>query len=80
MTQKVLKVGSSAAVTISKEALKSLGVRVGDTVMVSLDGDRKVLSVSPTKKSTSRQDERIAKLTLGFIDRYRADLVALANK
>ncbi len=79
MTQKVLKVGSSAAVTIPKEALKSLGVRVGDSVLASMDEERKVFSISPTKKSTSRQDERIAKLTLKFIDRYRSDLVALAN-
>ena len=79
MTQKVLKVGSSAAVTISKKALEELGLNVGDQVDVEFDRKRKSISIRPRKK-LSREDVKIAKLALNFIERYREDLEALANK
>ena len=37
MTQKVLKVGSSAAVVIPKQSLKELGWKIGDRVFVYVD-------------------------------------------
>ena len=37
MTQKVLKVGSSAAVTIPKKSLEELGWKIGDKVSVQVD-------------------------------------------
>lgn len=79
MTQKVLKVGSSAAVTIPKDSLKELGLRIGDDVSVEVNKEKKSVTVSPAKK-LSGQDEKVAKLTLRFIDRYRQDLEALARK
>jgi len=79
MTQKVLKVGTSAAVTIPKESLKTLGLNIGDQVKLEVDEARKTVTVRPMK-SESREDEKIAKLTLRFIHRYRSDLLALAKK
>ena len=79
MTQKVLKVGSSAAVTIPKQSLKELGLKIGDKVTVDIDRARKTVSIQPTKK-LSREDVKIAKLTLNFIQRYRTDLERLAQK
>jgi antitoxin component of MazEF toxin-antitoxin module len=79
MTQKVLQVGSSAAVTLSKEALKELGLKVGDRVVVVIDKKRKVVSLQSAAKLSPR-DEKIAKLTMNFVERYRADLEALAKK
>ena len=79
MTQKVLKVGSSAAVTIPKKSLKELGLKIGDQVTVRVDAKRGEVTIKQTPQTLKRA-EHITKLTLDFIDRYRADLNALAKK
>ena len=79
MIQKLLKVGSSAAVTIPKKSLKELGLKIGDPVSVMVDTHtRKV--VIQSDMHLSKSDEKVAKLTLQFINRYRKDLEALARK
>ncbi|MEK7502921.1 MAG: AbrB/MazE/SpoVT family DNA-binding domain-containing protein [Patescibacteria group bacterium] len=79
MTQKVLKVGPSAAVIIPKKSLKELGIRIGDEVRVEVNPEKKEVSIKPAKE-LSKEDEKIARLTLNFINRYRRDLEALARK
>lgn len=79
MPQKVLHIGSSAGITISKEALKDLGWKVGSQVSVQVDAQKKVVKIHSAERSTA-EDDKIAKLTMRFIDRYRTDLVALSNK
>ncbi len=79
MTQKLLKVGSSAAVTIPKKSLKELGLKIGDEVRVDVDRKQKMVSVRPAQR-ISPQDAHIAQLTINFIARYRKDLEALARK
>ncbi len=79
MTQKVLKVGTSAAVTIPKKSLKELGLKPGDEVSVEIDRKSRKVTSRPAQKLSAR-DKRIAELTLNFIDRYRPDLEALARK
>ena len=79
MIQKVLKVGSSAAVTIPKKTLEELGWKVGDQVVVEIDKRKRVVLIRPSIK-LSRQDKKIAKLTFDFIHRYRHDLETLARK
>ena len=79
MSQKVIKVGDSAAVIIPKKSLKELGIKLGDTVSVEINHKEKSFSVKPMVKINKRQ-ERIAELTLNFINRYRKDLESLAHK
>ena len=79
MTQKVLKVGTSAAVTIPKKSLEELGLKAGDKVDVEVNKKERRVSIRPARK-LSKTDEKIAKLTLNFIERYRRDLEALARK
>lgn len=79
MTQKLLKVGSSAAGTIPKKSLKELGLKIGDEVRVDIDRNRKTVSIKPVEK-VSKEDAKIAKLALNFITRYRKDLEVLAQK
>jgi antitoxin component of MazEF toxin-antitoxin module len=79
MLQKVLKVGSSAAVTIPKKSLEELGIKVGDTIALEIDQTKKIVSIRPSKRDAGRR-EKIAGLTLDFINRYRSDLEALAKK
>lgn len=78
MTQKVLRVGSSAAVTIPKKSLAELGLKVGDTVRVAVNPEKKTVVISP-QNHISKDEERVADLTLRFIKRYRSDIDALAK-
>lgn len=76
MTQKVLKVGSSAAVTIPKKSLKELGLKIGDEVRVDVNPRQKTVTIEPAAKV----DREILDWTAKFINRYRSALEALAKK
>lgn len=76
MTQKVLKVGSSAAVTIPKEVLREFGLRIGDWVQVETDKKRRVVMVKPL----IQVQKELVDWTDGFIKKYRTALAALAKK
>ncbi|OGE96442.1 MAG: hypothetical protein A3B10_04600 [Candidatus Doudnabacteria bacterium RIFCSPLOWO2_01_FULL_44_21] len=76
MTQKILKVGSSAAVTIPKEVLREFGLRIGDRVQVETDKKRRVVMVKPL----IFVKQELVDWTNGFIKKYRTALVALAKK
>jgi putative addiction module antidote len=80
MIQKVLKVGSSAAVTIPKKSLTQLGINIGDEVVVDTNSDTREMIVKPVTSKTSARQEKIATLTLDFIERYKKDLKNLADK
>lgn len=79
MTQKVLRVGSSAAVTIPKDILREIGVRIGDSIALRFDKTKKTVVIELPERNT-QEDQRIARLTLNFIKRYRKDLETLARK
>ena len=82
MTQKIIKVGTSLAVTIPKMIQEKLGVRPGDFVETDFNSDTKIFSVKKKAKASPSKGraDRITKLTLSFIDRYRKDLEALRDK
>lgn len=83
MTQKVLKVGSSAAVTISSQALKELGIAIGDEVVTSFDVKNRTLTVKPVaNKKTKLTNEDLETLKIGesILRRYYADFESLADK
>lgn len=77
MTQKVLKVGDSAAVTIPKKSLEGLGLKIGDSVIVETDRKRRTVSIKPLDFIPN---EEIKAWTKKFIARYRPALEALAKK
>ncbi|MEX0878028.1 MAG: hypothetical protein WDZ40_04200 [Candidatus Spechtbacterales bacterium] len=79
MSQKVIKIGTSAGVTLSKKALKELGLKPGDNVEVNFNRKNKVITIHSATE-ISKEDEKIAKLTMNFIDRYRGALNELADK
>jgi antitoxin component of MazEF toxin-antitoxin module len=79
MIQKVLKVGTSAAVTIPKKSLKELGIKPGDDIVVELDTKNRSVLIRPSNTSSKHQ-QKITERTLDFIDRYRVDLENLAKK
>jgi putative addiction module antidote len=75
MTQKVLKVGSSAAVTIPKKSLEELQLKIGDKVSVEIDKEQKLVVIRPAVKV----NKEVLDWTKRFIDRYRPALEALAK-
>lgn len=78
MTQKVLQVGSSAGITISKDVLKSLGLRVGDRVTVEVDTKRGGVVVLPLRRG--KNEKEFSAWTEEFLTQYGPALKALAKK
>ena len=79
MAQKVIKVGESAAVIIPKKSLADLGLKIGDRVSVDINEEGRTMTVRPLEK-LSREEEKIARLALNFIGRYRKDLEKLTEE
>ena len=77
MIQKVLRVGSSAAVTIPKKSLKELGLKIGDSVSLSFDRSNKKMTVESVSGVADVETIRWARK---FISKYRPALEALAKK
>jgi antitoxin component of MazEF toxin-antitoxin module len=73
MSQKIIKVGSSAAITIPKDALETLGVAIGDRVKLQIG--KESLSVSPAVGI----DKGLIDWTQGFIKKYKKALDELAD-
>ncbi len=67
MAQKVIKIGTSAGVTIPKKQLDELGIKIGDEVEVKIK-----------PKAAKLQD--FSKELDGFMDKYQKDLKNLANR
>jgi len=77
MTQKILRVGSSAAVTIPKKSLKLLGFDIGDTVAVTIDKKQRKVIIEPLESSV---DHETKEWTEQFIKRYGKALRELSKK
>jgi antitoxin component of MazEF toxin-antitoxin module len=67
MTQKIIKIGSSAGITIPKNQLEELGLTVGDEVTVA---------IKPTKDNLKNFADELDK----FMDIYDQDLKNLAKR
>lgn len=78
MTRKIIKIGSSSGITLSKEVLSGLGLKVGDEVDIEIDKKNNTLQVKPFR-DLSEEDKKVAKLTSNFIERYRDALDKLAK-
>ena len=77
MTQKILKVGSSAAVTIPKKSLEELELKIGDKVNVDVDRKNRAFIV---RARDVKVDRELVNWTNDFIEKYRLALEALAGK
>ena len=79
MIQKVLKVGTSAAVTIPKEALQALKIHTGDTVTTAISEKLGIMVIKSAKNKTSIDLDIIA-WTKTFVENYGDALRRLAKK
>ncbi|HRY59937.1 MAG TPA: AbrB/MazE/SpoVT family DNA-binding domain-containing protein [Patescibacteria group bacterium] len=72
MSNKIIKVGSSAAVTIPKKVLKSMSIDIGDNVFVSVDAKNRRFIIEPVV-NFKLEEERALRID-EFIRRYKKDL------
>ena len=77
MAQKIIKVGTSAAVTIPKKSLEELGLHIGDEVSMEINKKNRAVIIVPHKTDVDRE---LMEWTKRFIEKYRAALEALAKK
>lgn len=76
MTQKILKVGTSAAVTMPKKALSAMGLSIGDHVTVDVEPKRRIITVKPAGEIRPE----VALWTEGFTKKYKKALDELARR
>jgi antitoxin component of MazEF toxin-antitoxin module len=81
MSQKVIKVGSSLALVIPKETAHKYNLEVGRSMELHASSDG-VLTYTPTQSDfvMNTKDQKVAKIAVDFINRYRKDLEALKDK
>lgn len=79
-TQKIIKVGNSAAITIPREFLKETGLKVGDEMALETNNKLKYLFGKPKNEAGSNTLTPEFKSWLNsFVDEYRPILKKLAN-
>lgn len=78
MPQKVLQIGSSAGITIPRETLKTLGLKIGDQVSVEIDPKRGGVVVLPLRHG--KDEKEFTAWAVEFVDQYGPALKALAKK
>lgn len=76
MIQKVIKVGTSAAITLSKGVLRDLGLSIGDEVSTKSDPATHTLKVEPRTKVRPE----VVEWTNKFIEENRELLEELADR
>lgn len=74
---KIIKVGSSAAVTIPKKVLKNLSIDIGDKVFINVDGKNRRIIVEPLV-NFQIEDEMTNKIE-SFISKYKKELEKLSE-
>jgi antitoxin component of MazEF toxin-antitoxin module len=80
MAQKIIKIGSSAGLTISPDMLETLGMKVGDSVEISAHPSTRAMTVRPQEKGARSVNPDVITWTNAFIDKNRKLLVRLAGK
>lgn len=80
MTQKIIKVGTSAGIILPKPTMEKMGLRVGDKVEVDLQKDSGEIVITSAQQKISGSDAKVGKIALGILNRYRKDFENLADK
>lgn len=76
MTRKILQIGDSAGITIPKDLLKKLGLKVGESVELQEENGAVMLK----KPQSEVVDKELLSWTDEFIDTHREALEELADK
>ena len=81
MLRKVFRTGNSLVVSLPKDALELLGIRVGADVSVDLDRENRQIVITPVEEPLAvvGVDEAFAQQVADFIEQYRPALESLSR-
>lgn len=82
MKQKIIRVGNSAAITLSKSLLKESGVKIGGSVNVSYKADMGNILIEIPRKQTSTRviiDKEVYAVANDLLKRYLPAFKKLAR-
>ena len=80
MAQKIIKIGSSVGVTIPKDILEDMGLRVGDQVRMAASPESQRITIETTHTKSDEIDSKLIAWTDTFIKRNRTLLERLSKK
>ena len=79
MAQKVIAIGTSIGVVLPKALVEKNGIALGQEVEVSADGlDRWI--IERKSKRSHKADADLVKWAANYVEKYRKDFEALADK
>ncbi|PIR98562.1 MAG: hypothetical protein COT88_00845 [Candidatus Colwellbacteria bacterium CG10_big_fil_rev_8_21_14_0_10_41_28] len=81
MAQKVIQIGTSVGITLPKESLKEMGVKVGDKADISFDPKNRKYTITLREEVDSViGDTKFIEITKELIEKHRNHLDALSGK
>ena len=81
MIRKLFKTGNSVVLSLPKEVLDDLGVKVGESINLELDSEQRLVILTPVEKpiAIAGVNEEFARQVDAFIQQYRPALEELAK-
>jgi antitoxin component of MazEF toxin-antitoxin module len=76
MKQKIIKIGDSYGITLSKKILEEMNMKLGEEVTVNYETSKGKITVEPKVKVNNE----LMDWTDNFIKKYRKDLDKLADE
>lgn len=80
MNRKVFRSGNSLAITLPQDALARMGVTEGSEVEVIEDVETGTLTLRAANADLANVDLKLMRHLAEFVERYRPELEALANR
>ena len=80
MAQKIITVGSSAGITLSKEVLQDMGTQLGDFIELRKDPKTNFFFIVPQHHKEKDSRNELISWVEDAISRYRPALEALKDK
>lgn len=80
MTQKILKVGNSYALTIPSSFVKELGLKAGDLLQIEANAGQNRLTVTHTKEENRLDTPEVKEWLESFNKKYKKGLTELAKR
>jgi len=81
MIRKLFKTGNSVVLSLPKEMLDDLGVKVGESINLELDRDQRRVILTPLEKPIAIEgiNEDFARQVDAFVKQYRPALEEMAK-
>jgi antitoxin component of MazEF toxin-antitoxin module len=80
MAQKIITIGSSIGIVLPKPIAEKIGLAVGQEIEVSAEGLNRVVIERRGKRSDTKRSAELVTWAASYVERYRKDFEALADK